>query len=59
MKAAHGRTGCECKLFGVAGDHAIGDAIMAGVDGTPVADLIGKRSRSCEIRPLPALLLVT
>ena len=42
IKSAHEHTGCGCKLFGVAGDHAIGDAIMAGVDGTPVADLIGK-----------------
>lgn len=44
MKAAHERTGCECKLFGVASDRTIGDAILAGLDATPVTDLIGKTS---------------
>jgi lipopolysaccharide heptosyltransferase II len=44
MEAAHERTGCECKLFGVVGDRPIGDAIMAGIEGAPVSDLIGKTS---------------
>ncbi len=44
LKAAQERTGCECRIFGVAGDRAIGDAIIAGVEGTPVTDLTGRTS---------------
>ncbi len=41
MRTVHERTQCEWKMFGVAKDRAIADAIIATA-GAPVTDLVGK-----------------